>query len=204
MTLNELTTEIAKGHGRELDLQYRQSLVPQINHFRSRFIRNSLGKNPKEKSQFMQSIIIPLTYGDYVCGDFVCKGSYSEVLPDIFRIGDTPFEYLGATDGSSPYRSNDIGTDTWINQGMTADRYYGYNLINKQVIIKNKRIDRVMASAIFDEPEKAMEWQCKKTGQGCDWWNSPYPITGDIYALILTTLHDLLKENKPEKQDQDE
>lgn len=207
MTLNEFTTEIAGKFGKELDLQYRQWLVPQINHWRSRLIRNSLEKRPNEKSQFLQTIYIPLTYGDFVCGTFTCQGSYSEKIPKLLRIGDTPFEYLGSSDGSSPYRYNDIGTNAWISKGITAWHFHNYNLINDQVIIPDKRITAVTAAGIFDEPQKAAEWQCKNTGTGCDWWNAEYPVTGDIAANIKKALWDDLgapKEILPQKSDQDE
>lgn len=207
MTLNEFTTEIAQRFGKELDMQYRQGLVPQINHWRSRLIRNSLQKNPGEKSQFLQSIYIPLTYGNYSCGPIQCQGSYSGTLPTLLRIGDTPFEYLGSTDGTSPYRFDDIGTDTWVSQGMTAHLFNNYRLDNNVVSIKNKRITAVMATGIFDSPEKAMEWQCNYTKTGCDWWNEEYPITGDIAAMVKTSLWQELgapKEVLPERKDQDE
>jgi hypothetical protein len=207
MTLNEFTTEIAQRFGKELDMQYRQGLVPQINQWRSRLIRNSLEKHPNEKSQFLQKIYIPLIYGDYSCGSFQCQGSYSQPLPKLLRIGDTPFEYLGAGDGSSPYRSTDIGTEPWINQGMTAHLFNNYRIDNNVLIIPGKRIGAVTGAGIFDEPERAMEWQCKNTQTGCDWWNTEYPITGDIAAMVKTSLWQELgepKETLPKHEDQDE
>lgn len=206
MTLNQFTTEIAGRYGRELDMQYRQWLVPQIGHWRSRLIRNSLEKRPQDKGQFLQSIYIPLTYGDYTCGGFECQGSFSATLPKLVRIGDTPFEYLGSLDGKSPYRYNDIGTESYISEGMTAHLFHGYRLDNNTVVIPDKRIKAVMATGIFDEPEKAMEWQCKYTGTGCDWWNAEYAITGDIAALIKTALWEELgpQGDKPAREDQDE
>ena len=158
MTLNEFTAELAARYGKQLDMQYRQWLVPQIGQWRSRLIRNSLEKRPQDKSRFLQSIRIPLTYGDYTCAGLECMGSISEEVPRLVRIGDTPFEYLGGADGRSPYRYNDIGTEAYIEQGMTAHLFGGYRLDNNKVIIPNKRISEVMATGIFDEPEKALEW----------------------------------------------
>lgn len=207
MTLNEFTTEIAARVGKELDLQYRQWLVPQINQWRSRLIRNSLEKRPQERSQFLQSIIIPLTYGTYNCAGLPCVGSYSEPIPGLLRIGDTPFEYLGATDGSSPYRYNDIGTDSYINAGKTASHFLSYNMDNRMIIIKNHQIGEVGATGIFDEPNEIIQWQCQKQNQGCDWWNESYPISGDVAANVKTAIWDELgvpKGAMPQKQDQDE
>lgn len=207
MTLNELTTEIAGRFGKELDMQYRQLLVPQINQWRSRLIRNSLEKRPQERSQFLQNIYIPLTYGQFNCSELACMGSYSEEIPMLLRIGDTPFEYLGSPDGSSPYRYNDIGTEAWLSEGITAHHFHGYQLANNQIVIPGKRIGQVLATGIFDEPEKAMEWQCRNTGTGCDWWNAKYPCSGDILAIMKTSLWQELGEPKeilPKKSDQDE
>lgn len=207
MTLNEFTTEIAGKYGKQLDLQYRQWLVPHINHWRSRLIRNSLQKNPNERSQFLQKIEIPLTYGNYICAGFSCTASYSEAIPKLLRIGDTPFEYLGPADGSSPFRYNDIGTAHYINAGMTAHLFLYYEMENDKVLIKNQRIARVSGAGIFDEPEKAMEWQCKTQSSGCDWWNEQYPVTGDIANDIKTGLWSQLDERgeiKPAHKDQDE
>lgn len=207
MTLNELTTEIAGRLGKELDLQYRQWLVPQINQWRSRLIRNSLEKRPNEKGQFLQSINIPMTYGNYVCSGIECMASYSEPIPKLLRIGDTPFEFLGSVDGSSPFRYNDIGTDCYINAGMTAHHFHSYNMDNDKIVVKDKRIAILKGVGIFDEPDKVGEWQCKVTGSGCDWWNAEYPITGDIAAILKTSIWQELgipKELLPQKQDQDE
>lgn len=214
MTLNELTTEIAGRLGKELDMQYRQWLVPQINQWRSRLIRNSLEKRPNERGQFLQSINIPMTYGNYLCSDtgLECIASYSEPIPKLLRIGDTPFEFLGSVDGSSPFRYNDIGTDCYINAGMTAHHFHSYNMEsdrdgNPRIIIKNKRIAILKGVGIFDEPDKVGDWQCRVTGQGCDWWNAEYPVTGDIANDIKTAIWDGLgvpRETLPQKQDQDE
>lgn len=207
MTLNEFTTEIAGKYGKELDMQYRQWLVPQINQWRSRLIRNSLQKNPQDKQQFLQSIEIPLTYGDFVCGDFQCEGSYSEPIPKLLRTTGAPFEYLGSGDGSSPYRFNDMGTDEWINQGITAHLFINYRFDNDMVIIPGRRITKVKGLGIFDEPDKVGEWQCNKTGTGCDWWNAPYPVSGDVAAMIKTSLWgelDSSEETMPNKADQDD
>lgn len=207
MTLNEFTAEIAGRFGKELDLQYRQWLVPQINQWRSRLIRNSLEKRPNERNQFVQFIRIPLSYGDFVCGPLECQGSFSQPLPKLLRIGDTPFEYLGATDMSSPYRYNDIGTNAYINAGKTSSLFYSYNLVNDVVIIPGKRISEVGGAGIFDEPEKVMDWKCKQGQGGCDWWNEPYPISNDVANDVKQAIWQQLgapKETLPQKQDQDE
>lgn len=207
MTLNELTTDIAGRYGRELDLQYRQWLVPKINTWRSRLIRNSLEKHPNEKSQFLQPINIPLEYGNYTCAPFSCNGSYSGDIPKLLRVGDTPFEYLGSVDTTSPYRYTDMGTQAWINKGMTAHLFINYLFDGSRVIIPNHRIAQVMGLGIFDEPEKVFEWQCKNIGEGCDWWNQPYPITGDIAAMAKTAIWNELNpkgDQLPDKSDQDE
>lgn len=207
MTFNELTTEIAGRYGKQLDMQYRQWLVPQINGWRSRLIRNSLEKRPNERSQFLQSIVIPLTYGSYTCSGIPCMASYSEPIPTLLRIGDTPFDYLGALDGSSPYRYNDIGTAHYINAGMTAHLYLYYEMDNNRILIKNQRIGQVMGAGIFDEPDKVGQWQCKTNNTGCDWWNEPYPMSKDIENDLKNALWQQLgspKESLPAHQDQDE
>jgi hypothetical protein len=207
MTLNEITTIIAGRFGKELDMQYRQWLVPQINAWRSRLIRNTLQKNPQDKSRFMQTIQIPLTYGDYTCDVLDCQGSVSDELPEVVRIGDTPFEYLGGADLKSPYRFDDVGTSPWIGRGMTAHMFHTYLLDNNRIIIPGERIGKVVATAIFDQPDQAMQWQCNKAGIGCDWWNAPYPISGDIQTDLTIALQNGLgqpKEILPAKTDQDE
>lgn len=207
MTLNEITTEIAARLGKELDMQYRQWLVPQINAWRSRLIRNTLEKRPSEKHQFLQSIKIPLTYGNYVCASFECYGSYSESLPRMLRIGETPFEYLGSVDMKSPYRFNDMGTSDYVAAGKTAGHFINYLIDNNRVIIPGKRIAEVKGAGIFDEPEKVSEWQCQTEGSGCDWWNAEYPITGDILAILKQGLWEELgvpREVLPQKTDTDE
>lgn len=202
---------IAGRFGKQLDLQYRQWLVPQINAWRSRLIRNTLEKRPQDKNRFLQSIQIPLTYGNITCG-FECMGSYSDTLPEVVRIGDTPFEYFGSVDGSSPFRFNDTGTDPWISQGMTAHLYHTYRLDTEhgRVILPNQRITKVMATGIFDQPNEALAWQCSNGDGGCDWWNAEYPISGDILEMVKKALWDELdepgkpQEIQPAKANQDE
>lgn len=207
MTLNEFTTQIAGRFDKQFDMQYRQWLVPHINTWRSRLIRNSLQKNPTEKGQFLQTIQIPLTYGNYNCGGFECMGSYSKELPKLLRFGSTPFEYLGGIDSQSPYRYNDMGTSGYINEGKTARHFLSYEIRNNLVILPKARVELVMGSGIFDEPEKALEWQCKQGQGGCDWWNAEYPVTNDIAAMIRDGLWEQLDERgnleeSPKNQDQ--
>ena len=207
MTLNEITTLIAGRFGKELDMQYKQWLVPQINAWRSRLIRNTIQKNPQDKSRFLQTIQIPLTYGDYTCDTLQCMGSVSEELPELVRIGDTPFEYLGGVDLKSPYRYQDVGTGLWIETGMTAHLFHDYLLDNNRIIVPNERIGQLAGTGIFDAPDKAMQWQCNKAGVGCDWWNSEYPISGDIQTDLTRAIWEGLGEPKevmPAKADQDE
>lgn len=207
MTLNEFTTEIAARLDRQYDLQYRQWLVPQINQWRSRLIRNSLTKDSSSRGQFLQTIHIPLTYGDVACGKLTCKGSYSEKIPKLLRIGDTPFEYLGSGDTTSPFRYNDQGTSIYINAGKTASHFIHYEINNSKIIIHNRRIDSIIGTGIFDEPQKALKWECDNGQGGCDWWNEEYPVSGDIAADIARAIWDALgvpRETLPQKQDQDE
>jgi len=206
MTLNEITTLIAGRFGKELDLQYRQWLVPQINAWRSRLIRNTLQKNPQDRDRFMQTIQIPLTYQDYTCG-LGCMGSMSEELPDVVRVGELPFEYFGGADLKSPYRYNDVGTDSWISRGMTAHMFHTYLLDNKRAIVPNERIGKLVGRGIFEKPDLAMQWQCQHAGVGCDWWNAEYPISGDIQTDLTTAIQQGLGEPKevlPARPDQDE
>lgn len=207
MTLNEFTSEIAARWDRQYDMQYRRWLVPQINQWRSRLIRNSLEKKPSERNQFVQPIYIPLLYGQINCGNLICTGSYSATLPTLLRIGDTPFEYLGGLDMKSPYRYNDIGTDTYIAAGKTAAFSITYNLIGNVLILQDRKIEAVTGAGIFDEPEQIMEWQCSHMQTGCDWWNEKYPVSGDIANDIKTAIWQALDPTKgilPQKQDQDE
>lgn len=207
MTPNELTTIIAARFGKETDINYRRWLMPQINVWRSRFIRNSLEKNPKELYAFLQTITIPMKYGNVTCGGYTCMGSYSEITPKLLRIGNTPFHYLGAVDGKSPYRYNDAGTSAYLEHSASAKYFHAYEYPNGQVIIPNKNIKVLRGTAIFDEPDRAAEWECSTLGTtGCDWWNADYPISGDIVAMIKTAIFDELgvpRDVLPEKQDQD-
>lgn len=207
MTLNKITAVIAGRVGKELDLQYRQWLVPQVEAWRSRLIRNTLSKNPMERTQFVQSILIPLTYGTIECGGLACTGSYSEVLPGLLRIGPTPFDYLGSTDGSSALRFNDPGTAPYLQIGKIASKFPAYEMINNQVFIPGHSIKEVKGVGIFDEPSIVMQWQCTKNQENCDWWNAEYPISGDILAMAKTAIWEELglpKETLPQTLKQEE
>lgn len=197
MTLNEITTMIAGRVGREMDMQYRQWLVPSIEAWRGRLIRNSLGKNGMERSQFVQSITIPMVYDNGF--------SKSAVVPGLLRFGPTPFDYLGSPDGSSPFRFNDPGTSPYIQTGIGGSFPY-YEMVNGCVKVKGL-VEQLRGDGIFDEPSKIMDWQCRSGGGGCDWWNMPYPMGSDILAMLKTATWEELglpRETLPTTQKQDE
>lgn len=198
MTLNEITTTIAARMDRQFDLQYRQWLVPKVEAWRSRLIRNTLSKSPMERSQFVQAIRIPLTYSNGV--------NRSEPIPTLLRIGPVPFDYVGPADLSSPFRFNDPGTSHFVQLSKIGGKFPYYEIPDNRVIIRGLQLPEVTGVGIFDEPSKIMEWQCGAGVGNCDWWNAPYPISGDVLAMANTAIWEELglpKETLPKTQKQD-
>lgn len=112
-------------------------------------------------------------------------------IPTPLRYGTTLFDYVGAIDGESSFRYTSIGTSEIMSHGKYSGGTTFYDFVNSYIIIKNKKANYIQApipmirvDGVFDKPMDVAAFNCK-LGQQCDFWNEPYPATGDMIQMII-------------------
>lgn len=192
LTLASLTTEIATHLGKELDNPFKRVLAQKVDNWRSRLIRNSLQDKLGEAHFFVQTVYLPLELMSPVpeclhipvCDVLVTTRD----IPQTVRYGsNSQFEFVGAPDGFEAFTEAAPGTQEALMQGKHSKKKIFYTLVNKRFELRSKAtlaLPWMRVGAIFDKPLEAMELNCAQ-GIDCDYWDQPYPVTGDIAQMIV-------------------
>lgn len=196
-SLNKITTEIATSLRKELDEPFKRILAEKVDNWRSRLIRNSLQEKPLESKFFRQTIWVPLQMVNPIpdCvegsdGAPVCDMLRSTVkLPTPLRYSTALFDYVGSVDGKNAFSEGAPGTEQYLLAGKYSRHSVYYSFPNGFLEIdeRQRSIPMVRVDAVFDKPSEAMEFNCANSGQ-CDYWDEPYPVTGDILQMIIQSI----------------
>lgn len=188
-TLNKITTVLATHWKKELDEPFKRMLALRIDYWRSRLIRNSLSDKPEEAKFFMQDLYMTLEKTQTVpdcLPDPTCPvlKTVSKV-PTPMRYGSQLFAYVGSIDGENGYTYVDPGTEGYLREGKYSKNITFYSWDNINITVKNRpNLPLIRIRGVFDAPYQVMQLNCD-AGQGCDYWNEPYPITGDILQGVV-------------------
>lgn len=190
VTPNTITTEIGSHLGRELDEPFKRLLLAKVDAWRSRLIRNSLQTKPQESKFFRQTIYVPMEAGSLVpecIGAEVCPAAISiKIIPIPLRIGSTLFDYVGSVDGKEPFYEQSPGTGNFFSamKYLGATVKYSY-VLGRFEVPDHPNLPALRVDGIFDSPASVMEFNCANSGVGCDYWDQPYPVTGDVKQMIV-------------------
>lgn len=188
-TFNELAVLIAEPLKRHLDEPFKAQLKARIKYWRSKLLRDTLNRNPKDRAFFIQYITVPMEQALAVeCGIALdCRLTRSKVeLPTLVRANNVLFDYVGAADGSNPFKYVPRYLLSYYLAATYAplvSTYYAYE--NSRILTpKSPALKYVMVGGIFDDPEEAHRLQCG-SGEDCNFDEAEYPVSGELAQQIV-------------------
>lgn len=203
-TLSTITTEIASHLGKELDEPFKRLLAQSVDNWRSRLIRNSVQEKPNESKFFRQTIYVPLidspALPGCITGPELCPVKVSaKPVPKPLRYGPSLYEYVGSVDGLRPFAEETPGATAYQSAGRYSSKWVFYGWVNDYIRISGyPNLTIVRMDGIFDKPYQVMQFNCD-AGMDCDFWDKPYPCTGDIIQMIVQAIVESYKTAPADK-----
>lgn len=194
-SINRIVTLIASHLKRETDEPFKRMLAVKADQWRSTLVSRSLEKHPEQRSFFTQTIFVPMQCDSLVPCELtsiqLCNVMKStKIVPLPMRFGTTLFDYIGTIDGKKGFYNASPGTLDSLQAGKYTGRNTFWEYTNKKILIRNNKINfnekpipMIRIDAVFDRPIDVFEFNCS-TGQDCDFWDKPYPVTGDMAQMI--------------------
>lgn len=193
-TINRIVTLIASHLKRETDEPFKRMVAIKVDQWRSTLVSRSLEKHPDQRSFFLQTIYIPMECHSLIPCDVpipLCNVMRSiSIVPLPMRFGNTLFDYVGSIDGRKAFYNSTAGTLDALQAGQYTGKNTFWEYTNKRVLIRNNRLNfndkpipMIRVDAVFDRPIDVFEFNCSATSD-CDFWDKPYPVTGDMAQMI--------------------
>lgn len=198
MTPSEITTILASGFDKTFDVPFKLMLMKRVDAYRSRFIRNTLEKDPRDRRSFIQSIYMNMsTESEVKCDlglDALCDVAVSiSKTPVALRANGIQYDYVGAINGANPFQPISAGMIGVLSHGKYSKKRIEYEVRNRQIVVHRKpKLPMIRVDAIFDSPIEVADFICE-SGGSCNYWDTPYPCTNDIIQLILQYMPNDLK-----------
>jgi len=197
-SLSSITAEIASHLKKELDEPFKRMLGQSVNNWRSRLLRNSLQDKPNESKFFRQTIYIPMISATAlpgcIKGPSLCPVMQSaKPLPKLVRYQTSLVDYIGSVDGSYPFAEETPGMGVYLTAGKYSSKQVFYSFINRYIQVKNHpNLTIIRADGVFEDAMEVMQFNCD-AGMNCDYWDLPYPCTGDVVQIIIAAIVDSYK-----------
>ena len=194
--MNEITTEIAEALGKEQDEPLKRVIANKVDAWRSTLIVRSLQKHPEERKFFTQTVYVPMVLANEIpCPTpfNACQVAKSKLyVPKPMRLGNELFEYVGSIDGQNPFKEAAVGTSQFLAKGRWMQKVVFWEYENKSIRIRGNdltpytnRLPMIRIDGVFDNPRAVMAYNCRNNQGNCDYWDNPYPVTGDIKQMIV-------------------
>lgn len=194
MNLDSITTLIAAELKKELDIPFKLMLADKIQFWRSRFIKNSLDKDERERKYFRQTIMVPMQeVSETQCVELGYPGCTVArsipKLPQPVRANGILFDYAGDVTGANPFRFVMPWQIPYLNQSRFSKKDLNYAWESEHLIVYgNPKIPMVRIDGIFNDPTEAIKLSCNTDGTPCDLWTTPYPVSGDVLQLVIQAI----------------
>lgn len=189
-SLNRITTGIASHFNRESDEPFKRILAVKVDYWRSTLVQRSLEKHPEQRKFFRQTLWVPMETVSSVPLKLPFTPSVLSqsvtTIPSPIRHRDELFDFVGDVEGTTPFRPAVIGTTDYLQAGKYSKKAVFYRYEEDMIRIKsNSLIPVVRVDGVFDKPLDVMKFNCNCSNTDCDYWNKPYPITGDILQMVV-------------------
>jgi hypothetical protein len=191
MTLNQITALIATGLDKELDIPFRLQLGERVKAWRARLMVNHLQKNPNQRRNFIQTIYLEMVRGTAASTVFLddTKSESRLQVPQVIKLGNSKYDYLGGVDGNSPFKDYITGTASYMEAGKFHSRFTHFAEINRYIIVDKKQIEKIRIDALYSDPLEAASACCNTCPDGgCDVWNMEFPMSGDFTQLVIQSI----------------
>jgi len=101
------------------------------------------------------------------------------------RYGIQLFDFVGSADGKTPFSEAIAGMSEFQKAGKYSGKSIYWSLIDWYGIVEGlPNLPYMRFDGIFDKPSEVMQFNCDG-GVDCDYWDKPYPATGDIIQQII-------------------
>jgi hypothetical protein len=182
-TLNEITTLIAEKLERELDDPFKLMLAERVDWWRSTLLSRSLEKNPEQVSLFRYPLVATMReYTDPLSIPLSCTKYISKQIPKRLRYNNGKWLYVGAVDGSHPFRFAEPGQLDYLQSGKYSGNTVFYEDINHCIVMR-RFVPLIKIDDVFDSGMEILRFM-KKPGEDCDIFEDEYPVTKDILQMI--------------------
>lgn len=189
-SLNQITTVIAQQYDREQDEPFKRSLEVRVKAWRSTLIGRSLEKHPDQRKHFIQTIFVPMVcWNRIACTIAHPPGNVmrsKKAVPLPLRFGSTLFDYVGSVDGRNPFNMGVAGALELNEFSKYAKLQTQWEYENQFVLLTkrfNVNISMIRIDGVFDDPADVFGYNC--TPGNCDYWDLPYPVSGDMRQMII-------------------
>lgn len=194
-TISQITAEIASRLGKELDEPFKRMLGSKVDGWRATLIRRTLQNHPNERAHFLQKLFVPLEKTNPVpeCLDpnaptcYIMRSTLR--IPVSVRANGILYDYVGSVAGDNAFNRVIAGTAYVMSKSKYTGKKPGYDLTNSYLDVYNALgMPLALVIGIFEKPSDVSEFNCASSGQGCDYWNEPYPVSGDIKQAIVESI----------------
>lgn len=184
-----MTTEIAVHLHKELDEPFKRLLAQSIDNWHSRLLRNSLQEKPNESKFFRQTLYAEMEDSDATpeCVNYPgCPVRRTKKeIPSPVRYSTSLFDYVGSVDGKNSFREYTPGTGVYLEAGKYSKNHVFWKLENRRGIVEgHPNLPFMRFDGVFDHPAEVMQFNCDG-GINCDYWDRPYPVSGDVAQQII-------------------
>lgn len=193
-SLNRITTILASHFNRETDEPFKRMLAVRVDYWRSTLIQRSLEKHPEQRKFYRQTLWVPMEVHSLFPLNKLpvplpnVSQSVAE-LPVPIRHKDVLFDYVGSIDGRNAFREAGVGTIEYLQEGKYSGKtvFYRYeeNLVKVEIGPGEAPIPKIRIDGVFDKPLEVMKFNCNCSNIDCNYWDQPYPITGDVLQSVI-------------------
>lgn len=194
MTPNEITTVLSQKAGKAFDLPFKLILMEKVKALRSLLLKQTLEKTPADRKFFKSTIYLKLTEANSVpCSVPInCKVYVSDKLPTPLRANSILFDYVGAVDAHNPFKETHPGMVQFVNSGKYSKSSVPFMYSDNRLFVLQS-VPMIRVDFIADDPMELVSFQCTTDEDTCDVWNTEYPLSKEILALILQMITEELK-----------
>lgn len=195
-TLGAISILIAERVNKQFDPAFLLQCADRIKYWRSRFMRDTLNKNPQERKFFLQTIRMPMEpnrsfneCGTEVCGvPNISRTKYQ--IPQPVRANGVLFDYFGSIDGKNPFTYATSAISSYKTDDRFASMFQNYDYVDGfGEVFNNPQLPEVMIRGIFDDPIAAWKLQCTVDKSPCNLEDMAFPISGDILQLCIQSIY---------------
>jgi hypothetical protein len=194
-TFNQLATILAEQLKRPFDEPFKLMMKDRIKFWRSRLLKNTLDKDPRERKFFSQTLTVPMEEVNATdCGiNLNCTLMRSKAkIPLPVRANGILFDQVGSVEGSTPFRLVKRYELSFLIGDKYAPLVSDFYLYENGYLI-TRFVPYLFVDGPFDDPEAVAAYNlaaCQATGsEDCtDPDDADLGISGDIAQLIIQSI----------------